>query len=87
MVDVRRKRQILTFIWLNIKKGIITIAIPLRETRHTVAPSIYLPVPRTELFKKSVYYYGATLWNSLPSETRICDNIDEFKNKLYKIIV
>ena len=30
------------------------------------APSIYLPIPRTELFKKSVYYYGANLWNELP---------------------
>ena len=87
MVDVRRRRQILTCIWRNIKKGIITTAIPARETRHTIAPSIYLPIPRTELFKKSVYYYGATLWNSLPSETRFCDNIEEFKNKLYNIIV
>ena len=55
MVEVRRKRQILTCIWRNIKKGIIEIATPTRETRNNIAPTIYLPVPKTELFKKSVF--------------------------------
>ena len=86
MVDTRRKRQILTCIWRNISKGVIDIVTPVRETRQNVAPTIYLPVPNTKLFKKSVYYQGATLWNSLPSETRLCENINEFKTKLYSII-
>ena len=86
LLETRRKRQILTCIWHNIKKGVITIAVPIRETRYNVAPTVYLPIPRTELFKRSVYYYGATLWNSLPSEVRLCDNIENFKNKLYKLI-
>ena len=82
MVEIRRKREILTCIWRNLKKGIIELAIPLQETRYNVAPTIYLPVPRTELFKQSNYYYGDTLWNSLPSEIRLCDDIDDFKNRL-----
>ena len=85
MVDTRRKRQILTCIWRNISKGIIEIAEPARETRLN-APTIYLPVPRTKLFRRSVYYQGATLWNSLPSEIRLCENINDFKSKVYNIV-
>ena len=66
MIDVRRKKQILTCIWRNMRNGVIQIAQPIRQNRSAEAPSIYLPIPRSELFKKSVYYYGATLWNELP---------------------
>ena len=52
LVDVRRNRQILTCIWRNINKGIIEIATVVRNTRLHAAPSIYLPVPNTTLFKK-----------------------------------
>ena len=69
-VDTRRKRQILRCIWRNIKKGVIDIATPSCKTRNNVAPTIYLPIPRTEIIKKSVFYYGATLWINLPTEIR-----------------
>ena len=65
-VDVRRKSQILTCIWRDINEGIIKLAEPMRLTRAAIGPTIYPPVPRNELFKKSVSYYGATLWNRLP---------------------
>ena len=61
MLDIRRKKQILTCIWRNLRKGVIEIAQPIRQNRSAEAPNIYLPIPRTELFKKSVYYYGANL--------------------------
>ena len=48
-VDVRRKRQILTCIWRNISNGVIETARPERETRLNIAPSIYLPVPKTTI--------------------------------------
>ena len=82
-VDVRRNRQILTCIWRNINKGVIETATIVRNTRLHSAPSIYLPVPNTTLFKKSVFYYGSTLWNSLPNEIRSCITINDFKLKLY----
>ena len=66
LVGTHRKRQILTGISRNIKKGIIEIANPVRHTRAAIAPTRYLPVPRNELFNKSVFCYGATLWNKLP---------------------
>ena len=77
MVEVRRKRQILTCIWRNIKKGIKTINVPLRETRCNAVSNIYLLVPKTELFKKTVFYYGAILWNTSPPDVRICDTIND----------
>ena len=48
-VDIRRKRQILTCIWRNIKCNVLKIAVPIRHTRATEGPTIYLPVPSTEL--------------------------------------
>ena len=50
-VDIRRKRQILTCIWRNIKCNVLKIAVPVRCTRAAEGPTIYLPVPSTELFK------------------------------------
>ena len=55
MISTRRKKQILTCIWRNINKGVIKIARPIRLNRSTIAPSVYLPIPRTELFLKNPY--------------------------------
>ena len=40
----------------------------------------YLPVSRTELSKRSAFYYGSTLWNALPPDIRSCTNMDKYKN-------
>ena len=84
LVDKRRDRQILTCIWRNINKGFIKTKVPQRFTRATEGPTIYLPVPRTEVYKKSVFYYGSSMWNNLPLNVRMQDDIDSFKNLLYK---
>ena len=84
-VNVRRQKQILTCLWRNKHKGVINIAEPIRQNRSTMAPNIYLPIPRTSIFKRSVFYYGATLWNALPANVRICDDIDGFKLEINKI--
>ena len=81
-VDVRRKRQILTSIWRNIKRGIIQIANPVRQTRAAMAPTIYLPVSRNNMF-----YYGASMWNELPQNIRMQEDIEGFKMTLYKHIL
>ena len=56
LVDIRRQKQILTCSWRNIQKGIVKIAKPIRQSRSAMAPTIYLPIPRTTLFKKSWVY-------------------------------
>ena len=87
MLDIRRKKQIVTCIWRNLKKGVIQTAQPVRQNRSAEAPSIYLPIPKTELFKKSVYYLGANLWNTLPVSLRLLDDIENFKLEIDKIII
>ena len=83
-VDARQKRQILTCLWPNIDKGIVKISTDMRQTRSVRAPQIHLPIPKNELFEKIVSYYGATLWNPLPPNNRICDNIDSFNCEMNK---
>ena len=76
LVNTRRQKQILTCLWRNIQKGVVIIKEPVRLNGSAMAPTIYLPIPRTTLFKKSVFYLGATLWNALPRNVRSCDDID-----------
>ena len=69
-VDVRRKRQQIICIWRNIQNGFITPYIPTRITQTASGICIRLPIPRTELLKKSVYYVGSKLWNDLDENIR-----------------
>ena len=69
------------------RNGVIQIAQPIRQNRSVEAPSIYLPIPRTELFKKSVYYYGANLWNDLPATIRLLNDTDSFKLEINTFFV
>ena len=64
----------------------VNVAVPTRYSRAADGPTLHLSIPGTELFKKSVYYYGATLWNTLPVNIQLHDNIDNFKFDLYKHI-
>ena len=41
-----------------------------------------LPAPHTALYKRRFSYYGASLWNSLPSDLQTCNNIRPFKSQL-----
>ena len=41
-----------------------------------------LPQPRTDYFRKSFSYSGATLWNSLPADIRTSKTLNEFKTRL-----
>ena len=41
-----------------------------------------LPQPRTDYARKSFFYSGAALWNSLPTDIRVSKTLGEFKTKL-----
>ena len=41
-----------------------------------------LPETRTDYVRKSFSYSGAALWNSLPTDIRVCETSGEFKTKL-----
>ena len=40
------------------------------------------PQPRTTLYKYSMHCVGPMYWNSLPTDIKILENINTFKNKL-----
>ena len=58
---------------------------------HTHTPSRYsnsrnyqlsLPRPRIDIFKTSISFFGAYLWNNLPLTVRSCQSLSSFKRKL-----
>ena len=44
--------------------------------------TLALTKPRTEALKRSFEYHGASLWNTLPRDLRIVDNLEMFKINL-----
>ena len=54
------------------------------NTRFSANDCLYVPIPKTEYFKKSLTYYGVILWNDIPQFIRNADNLSDFKTK-YKI--
>ena len=54
-------------------------------TRSAQQNNVHVPMPNSELFKKSFKYHGAIIWNSLPAELKQAEHVEEFKY-LYKQI-
>ena len=46
--------------------------------------NIIPPLPRIDLFKTSLAFSGAQIWNSLPPELHKTESLSNFKNKLYE---
>ena len=51
-------------------------------TRNVTDDYLALPAVSTSLYKRSLSYNGATLWNSLPSEIRHSLSLKHFKSML-----
>ena len=47
--------------------------------------NLYVPRPRLDLFKTSLSFAGASLWNSLPQNIKSCISFPCFKRNLHKI--
>ena len=45
-----------------------------------------VPLPRTNYYRKSFSYNGATLWNSLPCDIRNTESLGVFKRKINDIL-
>ena len=69
-------------IWRNIQNIFNIPHIPNRITRTAGGISIRLPIPRVELFKKSVYYVGSKLWNDLDETIRDIKDLGDFKKNI-----
>ncbi len=46
--------------------------------------NLYVPRPRLDLFKTSISFAGASLWNSLPQNIKSCISVRCFKRNLHK---
>ena len=46
--------------------------------------SLYVPRPRLDLFKTSISFAGASLWNSLPQNIKSCISVPCLKRNLHK---
>ena len=46
--------------------------------------NLYVPRPRLDLFKTSLSFSGASLWNSLPQNIKSCISLRCFKRNLHK---
>ena len=46
--------------------------------------NLYVPRPRLDLFKTSISFAGASLWNSLPQNIKSCISLLCFKRNLHK---
>ena len=54
------------------------------NTRSALCNDLMLPRSNTALFTHSFIYQGATLWNKLPLHVRLCPNLFNFKQLVYK---
>ena len=53
------------------------------NTRGAINNDLYLPLPKIEKYKMSLFFYGAKIWNTLTNSLRDSSNILSFK-KNYK---
>ena len=52
-----------------------------RVTRGNSQHNLYVPKPNLEVFRSSVQYRGACLWNSLPLQIKSATTLSSFKDK------
>ena len=53
---------------------------------HATSRYITLPKPRIDLYKTSFSFSGASLWNTIPNQTKSCNSLTSFKTQIYKWI-
>ena len=78
MLEVRRRKQQLLCIWRKVQTGCIEIYCPVRITKGVQGKSVRLPIPRTEQYKKSVFYLGCKAWNEVEENIRDIVDLKEF---------
>ena len=57
------------------------------QTRGAINNNLYLPLPKKEKYKQSIFYNGAIFWNSLNDFIRDSHNIDAFKRNYLNFLV
>lgn len=55
-----------------------------RQTRNAAANNLYVPKVNKHVFKQSLQYNGAMIWNSLPDNFKTTTDLDTFKSLVRK---
>ena len=77
-LNYHRKYFLLTTLYRLIHNGCISLKAITRDTRYNSGPVIDFDVPHTTRCQKLPYYTAASLWNSLPAETRLSPSMNNF---------
>ena len=87
MLDHRRIVQLMTCV----KKGVTTGFLSHISIDYAVIGNqgleINLPIPRNDLIKKSPYYWGSVIWNRLPLEVKMIDDMLLFIKTVYHMLM
>ena len=51
------------------------------QTRGNHNSDVYPPTVKRSIYRNSLLYSGAILWNNLPSHIKDCTNVDSFKEE------
>jgi hypothetical protein len=54
------------------------------RSSRTPGNNLVVPMPRLDIYKSSLSYSGAKLWNSIPADVRAAPSLRTFKTKLLK---
>ena len=85
LVDERRTYNLLTMTHRRVKAGKFKMLDHQANTRYNDGYKIELVRPRNEQVRKSSYYIGSSLWNTLNQETRQLET-SKFKTKIKNIV-
>ena len=75
----RRKAHVLNFMYKRKDRRNLLNVREIRTRAHNV-PLFNVAIPRCEAFKRSIGYFGATEWNTLPPVTRNANSYLLFKS-------
>ena len=53
--------------------------------RSVTNRDFYIPQCKLEMFKKSLTYSGPIIWNNLPRDLKMCQNLASFKSHYLKV--
>ena len=87
LLDHRRTVQLLTCVRKCIDNNYLPYVKPEDVILRNQSLEIKMPIPRNDTVKKSPYHWGSMIWNCLPQELRLSDNILLFKKQVYHMLM
>lgn len=84
-LEARRKVKICNYMFKQTRQTPEILTIPVRHgNRSSLKRLVKVPLPRNDRFKKSISFIGPTLWNSLPTTLRMCNDYNSYRKLLKK---